>query len=97
MSCQRDDTRRLAVGIVHFASAPFPMKTSWLFGGDRHPSIVNENRRVFIQGVYNEMNHVCDCIPNGTQPETGSLAFDLEVMKIHEAALASNGERIEIE
>jgi len=47
--------------------------------------------------VYNETNNVCDCIPNGTQPETGSLAFDLEVMKIHEAALASNGERIEIE
>ncbi len=55
-----------------------------------------ENRTLFTQGMYQEMKHFCDCVLEGKKPETGSLEFALEVMRVYEAALLSGGERIEI-
>ena len=55
-----------------------------------------ENKGLFIQGFYQEMRYFCDCILEGKSAEMGSLAFALEVMKVYEAGLRSEGDRIDI-
>ena len=55
-----------------------------------------ENKALFTQGFYHELRYFCDCILNGQEVEIGSLEFALSVMKVYEAALVSEGSRIEI-
>ena len=55
-----------------------------------------ENKSLFTQGFYHEMRYFCDCILTGQEAETGSLEFALSMMKVYEAALVSDGNRIEI-
>lgn len=55
-----------------------------------------ENKGLFIQGFYQEMRYFCDCILEGKPAEMGSLEFALEVMKVYEAGLRSEGNRIDI-
>lgn len=55
-----------------------------------------ENKGLFIQGFYQEMRYFCDCILKGTPTEKGSLEFALEVMKVYEAALRSEGNTVAI-
>ncbi|MDE0506155.1 MAG: gfo/Idh/MocA family oxidoreductase, partial [Candidatus Poribacteria bacterium] len=56
-----------------------------------------ENKALFKQGFYNEMRFFCDCVLKSTPAEQGSLEFALEVMKVYEAGLLSDGDRIEID
>ena len=56
-----------------------------------------ENKSLFTQGIYNEMQYFCSCVLNGQKAERGSLEFALDVMKVYEAALLSQGDRIGIE
>ena len=56
-----------------------------------------ENKALFKQGFYNEMRYFCDCVLKSTPVEKGSLEFALEVMKVYEAGLLSEGDRIEID
>jgi predicted dehydrogenase len=53
-----------------------------------------ENKALFTQGFYNEMRYFCDRILEGRPAEMGSLEFALEIMKVYEAGLLSNGEKI---
>ena len=53
-----------------------------------------ENRASFTQGMYGEMRYFCDQILTGKPAVKGSLEFALEVMKVYEAGLLSNGDRI---
>ena len=55
-----------------------------------------ENKALFTQGFYNEMKHFCDCALAGKPAELGSLEFALEMMKVYEAAMMSQGDRVEI-
>ena len=55
-----------------------------------------ENKPEFTQGFYWEMKHFCDCVLEGKKPEMGTLEDTLEIMKIYEAALASEGRSVEI-
>jgi predicted dehydrogenase len=55
-----------------------------------------ENKALFLQGIYNEMKYFCDCVLAGETAEHGSLEFALEVMRVYEAALCSNGQTIEV-
>jgi predicted dehydrogenase len=55
-----------------------------------------ENKALFTQGIYDEMMYFCTHALSGKPAERGSLEFTLEVMKVYEAALLSNGRRIEI-
>lgn len=55
-----------------------------------------ENKALFTQGMYGEMKYFCDRVLASEQAATGSLEFALEVMKIYEAALLSNGKRISL-
>lgn len=55
-----------------------------------------ENKTLFTQGIYGELKYFCDCVLKGEHAERGSLEFALEVMKVYEAALISNGNRIDI-
>ena len=55
-----------------------------------------ENKGLFIQGFYQEMRYFCDCILEDRPAEIGSLEFALEVMKVYEAGLRSNTDRVEI-
>jgi len=55
-----------------------------------------ENKALFTQGMVPEMRYFCDCILEGRQAERGSLEFALEVMKVYEAALLSEGQRVEV-
>lgn len=56
-----------------------------------------ENKALFTQGMYNEMKYFCDCIIENKKPDRGSLEFSLELMKIYEAGLLSNGKTVVIE
>lgn len=53
-----------------------------------------ENKGLFIQGFYQEMCYFCDCILEEKPAEKGSLEFALEVMKVYEAGLLSEGDRV---
>ena len=55
-----------------------------------------ENKSLFTQGFYHEMRYFCDCILTGQKAEIGSLEFALSMMKVYEAALVSEGNRVEI-
>ena len=55
-----------------------------------------ENRSLFTQGMWDEMNYFCDCVLNSKPAEKGSLEFALEVMKVYEAGLLSEGNRVAI-
>ncbi|TBL76524.1 Gfo/Idh/MocA family protein [Paenibacillus thalictri] len=55
-----------------------------------------ENKALFTQGVYGEMMYFCECILQSRQPEKGSLEFALQLMKVYEAALLSEGKTIRI-
>jgi len=53
-----------------------------------------ENKALFTQGVFQEMKYFCDCVLEKRVPERGSLEFALELMRVYEAALLSEGQRI---
>lgn len=53
-----------------------------------------DNKALFVQGLVCEMLYFCNCILEGRQPEVGSLSFALEIMRIYEAALLSQGQRV---
>jgi predicted dehydrogenase len=55
-----------------------------------------ENKALFTQGMYDEMRYFCDQVMTGKPAEKGCLEFALEVMKVYEAALLSEGNRIDI-
>ncbi|MFC4776638.1 Gfo/Idh/MocA family protein [Paenibacillus sp. GCM10023252] len=55
-----------------------------------------ENKSEFTQGMYGEMKCFCDCVLEGRQPELGSLEFALEITKLYEAALLSEGKTVPI-
>ena len=55
-----------------------------------------ENSGLFVQGMYDEIFYFCDHVLKGQQPEIGSLDFALEIMKVYEAVLHSQGERVVI-
>lgn len=55
-----------------------------------------ENKGLFVQGFYQEMRYFCDCILDGKPVEQGSLEFALEVMKVYEAGLRSEGKTVTI-
>jgi predicted dehydrogenase len=56
-----------------------------------------ENKALFTQGIYGELKYFCDCVLNGWEATRGSLEFALEVAKVYEAVLLSNGTRFDIE
>ena len=53
-----------------------------------------ENKALFTQGLYFEMQHFCDCILQKIRPDKGTLEFSLELMKVYEAGLLSRGKTI---
>jgi predicted dehydrogenase len=56
-----------------------------------------ENKAEFTQGMYAAMMYFCECVLNNETPEKGTLEFALEMMKVYEAALLSEGRTILIE
>ena len=56
-----------------------------------------ENMSLFTQGFYAEMRYFCDLVLEGRPATQGSLEFALEVMKVYEATLLSNGNRVVIQ
>ena len=51
-----------------------------------------ENRAEFTQGIFGELIHFCTCVLDGRPATLGTLEDALEVMRVYEAALLSNGE-----
>jgi predicted dehydrogenase len=56
-----------------------------------------ENKALFVQGMYNELMDFCAAVLDGRDPDPGSLAFALQVMRVYEAGLLSQGRPIAIE
>ena len=56
-----------------------------------------ENKALFTQGIYGELAYFCECIIEDRRAEKGSLEFALELMKVSEAAMISNGKQIDIQ
>lgn len=55
-----------------------------------------ENKAVFTQGLYGELAHFCEAILNSGPATIGSLGFALQLTRVYEAALLSDGGTIEI-
>jgi predicted dehydrogenase len=51
---------------------------------------------LFREGIYAEMREFCESILSQTKPVRGSLEFALDVMKVYEAGLTSQGQTVEI-
>ena len=56
-----------------------------------------ENKAEFTQGMYAAMMHFCECILRNETPDKGTLEFALEMMKVYEAGLLSEGRTISID
>ena len=55
-----------------------------------------ENKAEFTQGMYAAMMHFCECVLQNRTPDKGTLEFALEMMKVYEAGLLSEGRTINI-
>lgn len=55
-----------------------------------------ENKSLFLQGIIGEMNAFCRAVLQGEDASFGSLEFALQVMRVYEAALISNGKTIKL-
>ena len=55
-----------------------------------------ENKALFTQGIFAELDSFCRQVESGQREWIGSLEFSLEVMKIYEAALRSDGDPISL-
>lgn len=55
-----------------------------------------ENKALFLQGIYGEMMHFCECVMMHKKPEYCDLEFAYQVMQVYEAALLSNGEKVQM-
>lgn len=53
-----------------------------------------ENKALFTQGIVFAMMHYCDCIRAQRRPDQGTLEESLELMRIYEAGLMSDGKTI---
>ncbi len=56
-----------------------------------------ENKALFVQGMYQEMMYFCNCVIEHKQPTLGSLDFALELQKVTEALMISEGKEVKIE
>lgn len=56
-----------------------------------------ENKSLFVQGMAGEMMHFCESVLAGRPAERGTLEFALDVMRVYEAGLMSEGKRIAIQ
>jgi predicted dehydrogenase len=59
---------------------------------NRHATL--ENGGLFVQGMFDELAYFCDHALAGRQSEIGSLDFAHEIMKVYEAVLHSQGDRV---
>lgn len=55
-----------------------------------------ENKSLFTQGFISELELFADCVLNNKKLERCNLEFALQMMKVYEAALLSNGKVIDI-
>lgn len=55
-----------------------------------------ENKALFTQGIYGELLHFCECVLEETAATIGTLEDALAVTQIYEAALSSQGDRVEV-
>lgn len=56
-----------------------------------------ENKAVFTQGVHAELAHFCEAIIDKKPATIGTLEFALELMRVYEAALLSEGTPVRVE
>lgn len=56
-----------------------------------------ENKALFLQGMVQELDAFCQAALYGADPGFGSLQFALQVTRVYEAALLSQGARIPLE
>jgi predicted dehydrogenase len=56
-----------------------------------------ENKAEFTQGMYAAMMHFCECVLNNRAADKGTLEFALEMMKVYEAGMLSEGREIRID
>lgn len=56
-----------------------------------------ENKAVFTQGLYGELAHFCEAILEERPATIGTLEFALQLTRVYEAALLSDGRAVEIE
>lgn len=56
-----------------------------------------ENQPLYTQGFLPELQYFCDCVQEKRAPTRGTLEFALQVMRVYEAALLSQGDRVVIE
>jgi predicted dehydrogenase len=55
-----------------------------------------ENKALFTQGFYDELLHFTQCVLHNRTPETGTLEFARDIMKVYEGALLSEGQPVEL-
>lgn len=101
--CQLDIDNCWRVTFQRGIPFEYERQTSYLDGGTESGAIVwepqnhlstLENRAEFTQGIYGEMRHFCDCVLEGKPATHGTLEDALEVMKVYEAALRSQGNSV---
>ena len=61
-----------------------------------HSQSTLENMAFFIQGIYDELFDFCDAVLEGRSPTIGTLEFALQVMRVYEAALRSDGRPVPV-
>lgn len=50
-----------------------------------------ENKAIVTQGMFHELHYFLDCVLEGRAAEVGSLEFALDLMRVYEAAILSDG------
>jgi predicted dehydrogenase len=55
-----------------------------------------ENQNLFTQGIVGSLRHFCVCVREKQRPTIGDLATAYNLMQVYEAALLSDGNRVEV-
>jgi len=55
-----------------------------------------ENKAVFTQGMYGELQYFADCVLSNTQATRANLEFARQVVSVYEAGLLSNDDAVQI-
>ena len=90
----------LRVTLHRFVPFDYGRTTDYAPPGEDHGSVVwepqntlstLENHSLVTQGIWDELAYFCRCILENKPAETGSLELALDVMRVYEAALLSDG------
>jgi len=97
MTFQRDHSRRGMPAVAGATSfAPRGVGGAALVWVAQDSFNTPECRSEITQGVFGSLGHFLRCVLEGRSPDIGSLEFARHITELHDAAILSDGQPVEV-